>query len=195
MQLHRKRALLAICILMLAMAAYLIVSRVFLKKAARFYERNPVRPVDFPAVLTPPDGAESIDYSSPSNDRGAPDTYALSFFVRDSYPGDETSNSIRRVLESAGYRRLEFLLMVPSTRPAWESRMMQRDHFYRWLEDWVGLSDETINVHLEYSRPPHSDHIDTNLLYVHLMYAGPKSWLREWLSNYKKMHPQEFEDE
>ena len=186
----KKRVLRAVA--MVCIAACVTVSGLYLKKWTRSYERNPVRPEEFPAMLVPPDGAESVDYWVLSKEERTHDTYGLSFFVRDSYPGQETQDFIKEVLEGAGCRKLEFDFICECVRPEWAFCNGPGEPYYRLAEDWLNASEETIYVIFEYVTPPGKDHIDTDILCVQLMYATRNTRDQQWLLSYKREHPEEF---
>jgi len=170
------------------------------------YKPNPIRPQDFPEILIPPDGAVSIDYSSPSNSDLPPHTYSLSFQVHDPYPSDKTRNFIEEHLRSKGWKRLNYDLMnphVPTEYPpilydllqatnSLEKYKKEDDKYITWMEDWVNEQEESISVSVSCADPSKKmEH--RNKPFVDLTFFGRESWIRPWISKYKELHPEEFD--
>lgn len=159
------------------------------------YERNAVRPNDFPQVLIAPENAESVDYSSPSsNSRRAPDTYRISFAVKEPYPADNIRQFIQTNFISHGWRKLNFTILNPTTKPLWTVDKIKTPgmEVHQWQEEWVNDKDETIKVILDYSFPQDGEK-DFNSLSIYLALFGKDSWKKHYISRYKELHPEEFE--
>jgi len=136
-------------------------------------KRNPIRPKDFPEVLTAPDNAELLDYLTPEggeSGKTAYDTYNLSYAVNDPYPSGQTFKYIEDRLRDYGWQRIRYSVRYPTAElPAgWRSvpEYIERSqmellskNLRKWREigfPWVRLGwiqeekDEYIQVVLGY---------------------------------------------
>lgn len=168
------------------------------------YEPNPVRPKDFPEILIVPESAERIDYHS-NKTHGI---YGLSFVVQDPYPSKNTRHFIEERLSSKGWTRLDYHLLNPDVPAKYPNPLlydmhkdsnslyeydMQESMPYSWIEDWLNKNYETVSVICGYI-PPEEAKGELNKLGVNLTFHSSESWTRDWISKYKELHPEEFEN-
>jgi len=187
-----KRLPLAICAVIGLIVMSVLPLKCFLEKRFSSYQRNPVRPADFPDVLAPPETAELIDYSAPSNSHRAPDTYSLSFCLEEPYPAENAREFIRKTLSSYGWRKLAFIILAPTVRPAWLVDSTPDTVTYRWQEEWINDKGDNVQAILEYSVPQVARR-DLKRLSVNLTFFGRNSWNGVLVDQYKKFHPEEFQ--
>jgi len=154
---------------------------------------NSVRPEDCPDVLIVPEDAFSINYSTPSNSRCAPNTYHLGFMLREQYPAENIRNFFEKHLKSHGWRKLKYRLMGPELKAGnWtvDSLPDSTTQTRNWEGGWVNDKDDVILIFLEYSSRQTNEN-ESNVLYVTFALYKKES-IKGFLSRYKHFHPEEF---
>jgi hypothetical protein len=198
------KALFFLCVLVVTVFSALAIWYVW--RHHDIYTIHPIRPKDFPEILIATEHAEKVDYQSPSTTHCAPHTYQLSFVTKDPYPSENTRNFIREYLRSNGWQRLNYNLMNPdkplSKRPLSlflppdanfiPPEEQKEDWPLVWNEDWV-KDNESIRVHLLHLEPG-TEQVCRDKVCVILVLFDRKSWMVPWISRYKKLHPEEFNE-
>ena len=187
-------------VLILLLICGVAVSILLISIRSKEYVYHSVRPDDFPEILIPPDNAEAIDYSAPSNSRRAPHTYELRFMVNESYPGENTHVLIENRLISHGWKKLKFNLLnpgYPARSDEWIDYAQMAGSKIKYLEllqQWISNKDETIFLTMDYLQKKNHEK-DLDKLYVDLSFLDGHSWVRPFITKYKELHPEEFDDQ
>lgn len=171
------------------------------------YVPNPIRPEDFPEILVAPEGAVSLDYSTPSNSKRAPHTYRLIFIIHDPYPSQSTWHFIKEHLRSNGWKHLKYHLLNPDVPAEYPNVLLyslykdtnKLDEYKKdkpgWLltgmEDWLNKNDENISFFWQYKRL-NKQVFDPNRLCINMTLYERGSWVYPRIVRYKELHPEEF---
>ncbi len=145
------------------------------------------RPVDFPDYIRAPEGAYDVVYYS-----GKQPT--LSFSIDTSYPASETTDSISRSLDEAGWQRLDYDLRGPLVEsshsrgwdhprpvPEGEDERDVGEPCSFWNGQWVNDANDVVWVMLA-GRP--SDGTSPVTLRGSITWESSES-ARRWLDNYR----------
>jgi hypothetical protein len=171
------------------------------------YTPDPVRPANFPEVLVAPEGALLIDHATPAESRSAPDTYSLGFEIRDPYPSEKTRTFVETHLTEKGWQRLDYQLLNPDVPREYGHPLLYKlysdsnnlDKYPRkdpllFKDDWVSKEGQHIGVMAYYYVNLKTKDVDYNRLFVNMSLFGRQSWVYPRILEYKRLHPEEFED-
>jgi hypothetical protein len=168
-----------------------------------FYQKpTSERPVYFPGILAHPPLAENMNYSgSPSEG-----IYGLNFTVKDPYPSEATHRFINEYLTNNGWQRLNYDLLNPnipcSMKHLWPFFGERGKATYTLpeqqkaeiplvrSEDWLNKDNSHISV--LYNNSGKTGDI-TDQVFVNMSFYNKDSWMRNYVLQYKKLHPEEFE--
>lgn len=190
MQKRNKVIIIASGLCLLLLALYLMTNR-------DVHDAITVRPDDFPDILIAPEGAELVNFLSPSNSGTVKGSYHLWFLIKDPYPAEDTRKFIEKHLSSKCWKSLNYSLLNPHLPMHGEwvqyTENGEEVEIKEWMQDWLNTKGESIKVILQY-RSLSGNEQEPDSLCVSLLFAESNARQRPWVLKYKELHPEEFEE-
>ena len=193
-------AVLCLGILCLGVISFYVVS---IREKSPNGKQTSIRPDDFPEILIVPKEATEVRYSTPSNTKRVHDTYAVYFYIKQSFPSKDISDFITEHLVNNEWCCLEYQLLnpgIPQSERVFDLDCIPPEHkgeLLRWDQDWIKESDGSISVirtlfsHID--TPKEKVHLDKLLVILSLF--GDESWIVPAVMKYKQLHPEEFQED
>lgn len=151
------------------------------------------RPEGFPEVVSAPQGAYLKTYYVSARKGNDPNFFGFGFLIERPYPAKQLITFLETNLRKHDYRRLSHMLYEPNN-PAdncWHFEKEKDHSYYVCRQRWIDNDGELISVEVRYIQNVKDVYL-SRIAKVRI--ALDKDFgSSEYLSEYKRLHPDEFE--